>query len=193
MFRTWAHAFCRCAKGVWVRDWQKTFGHPVVLLETFVDPQRFRGTVYKAANWLYVGNTQRISPDPPRVHGYASVTQNGFRQTLAGRCPRAVMPGHSHTTLSYRRLQNHAQRRSDAIPTLLFCRNSRSPPRPRTTASIGHGSGHCSRGHPVWDARIPGDLGLGQEPRPKGPGAFRLPLRQRAVTSSPASPSSAMS
>jgi hypothetical protein len=40
------------------RDWEKTFGHPVVLLETFVDPQRFRGTLYKAANWLYVGNTK---------------------------------------------------------------------------------------------------------------------------------------
>jgi len=39
-------------------DWQDTFGHPVVLLETFVDPQRFRGTVYKAANWLYVGETK---------------------------------------------------------------------------------------------------------------------------------------
>ena len=40
------------------RDWEETFGHPVVLLETFVDPQRFLGTVYKAANWVYVGNTK---------------------------------------------------------------------------------------------------------------------------------------
>lgn len=40
------------------RDWEQTFGHPVVLLETFVDPQRFRGTVYKADNWVYVGNTK---------------------------------------------------------------------------------------------------------------------------------------
>ena len=39
-------------------DWQKTFGHPAVLLETFVDPQHFRGTVYRAANWLYVGETK---------------------------------------------------------------------------------------------------------------------------------------
>ena len=31
-------------------EWQKAFGHPMVLLETFVDPQRFRGTVYRAAN-----------------------------------------------------------------------------------------------------------------------------------------------
>jgi hypothetical protein len=39
-------------------DWQASFGHPLVLLETFVDPQRFRGTIYKAANWIYVGDTK---------------------------------------------------------------------------------------------------------------------------------------
>ena len=39
-------------------DWQVTFGHGVLLLETFVDPERFRGTVYRAANWVYVGNTK---------------------------------------------------------------------------------------------------------------------------------------
>lgn len=39
-------------------DWQAIFGHPIVLLETFVDPQRFQGTIYKAANWIYVGNTK---------------------------------------------------------------------------------------------------------------------------------------
>ena len=41
-----------------VGDWEATFGHGVVLLETFVDPQRFRGTVYRAANWVCVGNTK---------------------------------------------------------------------------------------------------------------------------------------
>jgi hypothetical protein len=39
-------------------DWQANFGHPILLLETFVDPQRFTGTIYKAANWTYVGNTK---------------------------------------------------------------------------------------------------------------------------------------
>jgi hypothetical protein len=54
-------------------DWQKTFGHPVVLLETFVDPQRFRGTVYRAANWLYVGNTQGFRRTR---HGYTATPQS---------------------------------------------------------------------------------------------------------------------
>ena len=39
-------------------DWQAFFGHVIVLIETFVDPQRFRGTIYKAANWIYVGDTK---------------------------------------------------------------------------------------------------------------------------------------
>ena len=39
-------------------DWEATFGHRVLLLETFVDPQRFRATVYRAANWVYLGNTK---------------------------------------------------------------------------------------------------------------------------------------
>jgi len=38
-------------------DWQAKYGHPVVLLETFVERQRFRATVYRAANWQAVGVT----------------------------------------------------------------------------------------------------------------------------------------
>jgi hypothetical protein len=40
------------------RDWEARYGHPVVLAETFVDPARFRGTCYRASNWLRVGHTQ---------------------------------------------------------------------------------------------------------------------------------------
>ena len=39
-------------------DWLAAFGHPLLLIETFVDPQRFRGTIYQAANWLYLGQTR---------------------------------------------------------------------------------------------------------------------------------------
>ena len=41
-----------------VDDWSMVFGHKIVLVETFVDPDRFLGTVYKATNWLYIGNTK---------------------------------------------------------------------------------------------------------------------------------------
>lgn len=39
------------------QDWQKRYGHPLHLLETFVQPDRFRGACYQAANWIYVGQT----------------------------------------------------------------------------------------------------------------------------------------
>ena len=38
-----------------VGDWQARFGHPLLLLETLVDPRRFHGGVYRAANWLELG------------------------------------------------------------------------------------------------------------------------------------------
>jgi len=38
-------------------DWQEHYGHPLLLLETFVEQQRFSGTCYKAANWIHVGQT----------------------------------------------------------------------------------------------------------------------------------------
>ena len=41
-----------------VADWQTRFGHRLLLLETFVDPQRFHGGVYRAANWMELGLTQ---------------------------------------------------------------------------------------------------------------------------------------
>jgi hypothetical protein len=40
------------------RDWEERYGHPVVLAETFVDLSRFRGTCYRASNWIFVGTTQ---------------------------------------------------------------------------------------------------------------------------------------
>lgn len=39
------------------RDWRVKYGHDLVLLETFVERERFRGTAYRAANWLAVGAT----------------------------------------------------------------------------------------------------------------------------------------
>ena len=39
-------------------DWQKRYGHPIALVETFVDPERFEGTCYRAANWKEIGVTK---------------------------------------------------------------------------------------------------------------------------------------
>jgi hypothetical protein len=40
-----------------VSDWETRFGHRLLLLETFVDPRRFHGGVYRAANWIELGLT----------------------------------------------------------------------------------------------------------------------------------------
>ena len=42
------------------KDWLEIHGHPVYLLETFVDTEKFAGTCYKAANWISVGQTKGV-------------------------------------------------------------------------------------------------------------------------------------
>jgi hypothetical protein len=38
-------------------DWERHYGHPIYFVQTFVDPSRYRGTCYRAANWIYLGMT----------------------------------------------------------------------------------------------------------------------------------------
>ena len=71
------------------RDWQSKYGHPVVLLETFVEQQRFQGTVYRAANWKSVGVTAGRSRQDrhtclqvPRKAIYLYPLRRNFRQAL---------------------------------------------------------------------------------------------------------------
>lgn len=54
-------------------DWEKTYGHPVYLAETFVDIARFHGTCYRAANWIEVGRTKGSAKkgNRYRYHGRA--------------------------------------------------------------------------------------------------------------------------
>jgi hypothetical protein len=70
-------------------DWNLVYGHPVHYLETFVDPERFRGTCYRAANWKVLGLTTGRGKDAPtrkpnrslkQILGYP-LTQD-FRQRL---------------------------------------------------------------------------------------------------------------
>jgi len=70
-------------------DWARIYGHPVHYLETFVDPGRFRGTCYRAANWKYLGLTtgrgkddQTKKPNRPlkEILGYPLIRD--FRRRL---------------------------------------------------------------------------------------------------------------
>jgi hypothetical protein len=38
-------------------DWLRLYGHPLYFAETFIDPGRFKGTCYRAANWVLMGRT----------------------------------------------------------------------------------------------------------------------------------------
>ncbi|MEJ2247019.1 MAG: DUF4338 domain-containing protein [Acidobacteriota bacterium] len=38
-------------------DWENKYGHPIALVETFVERDRFAGTSYRASNWIHVGST----------------------------------------------------------------------------------------------------------------------------------------
>jgi hypothetical protein len=62
----WPNLASRVLKLVEARlaeDWRQQFGHPVLAVETFVDPQRFRGTCYRAAGWERLGPTQGHARD----------------------------------------------------------------------------------------------------------------------------------
>lgn len=73
-------------------DWQHKYGHPIHLLETFVERERFGGTAYRAANWIPLGQTQgrgRQGPNP-RIRStsikdvYVFPLHHRFREYLQG-------------------------------------------------------------------------------------------------------------
>ena len=60
-----SHVLARIARRI-SRDWQAKYGHPVVLLETYVEQRRFAGTCYRAANWQCLGETRGRSRNDRR-------------------------------------------------------------------------------------------------------------------------------
>ena len=85
-----SHILSRMARRL-SQDWERQYGHPIYFLETFVDPERFRGTCYRAANWVVLGRTTGRGKDdhtnrPNRsikeVLGYPTTPR--FRQLLQG-------------------------------------------------------------------------------------------------------------
>jgi hypothetical protein len=73
-------------------DWQERYGYSPVLLETFVDPEKYRGTCYKAANWIFLGQTAgrgrtELHNKRPftRKHIYVYSLCRDFRSILCGK------------------------------------------------------------------------------------------------------------
>lgn len=56
-------------------DWQRLYHHPIYLAETFMNPARFRGTCYRAANWIYLGLSTGRGKDTPTKQPNRSLKQ----------------------------------------------------------------------------------------------------------------------
>lgn len=69
-----SHVLGRMAKQV-PADWQRMYGHPIHLLETFIDRERFSGACYRAANWIVVGETTGRGKDSTSKQANRSIKQ----------------------------------------------------------------------------------------------------------------------
>lgn len=84
-----SHILAHVAKRI-SADWTEKYGHPILMLETFVEQERFRGTCYKAANWICVGQTKGRSRNDrynslkvPIKDMYCYPLTKQFREALA--------------------------------------------------------------------------------------------------------------
>jgi hypothetical protein len=80
-------------------DWQEAYGHPILVVESFVDTQLFRGTCYKATGWRAIGCTagfQRVAQDFYQVHDrpkqlfVRELAKHGARKLRARHLPEAL-------------------------------------------------------------------------------------------------------
>lgn len=83
-----SHILGRVARRI-SSDWVEKYGHPIYLLETFVERERFRGTAYQAANWIWAGQTRGRSRNDryatlkvPVKDVYLYPLTNRFREAL---------------------------------------------------------------------------------------------------------------
>ena len=84
-----------------VTDWQTRFGHRLLLLETFVDPRRFHGGVYRAANWLELGLTQGYRRTREGYSAQADFSKLVFVRPLSRNARRQLTdPNRDHLQLT---------------------------------------------------------------------------------------------
>ena len=162
-------------------DWQQAFGHRLLLLETFVDPQRFAGTIYKAANWNYVGDTKGFRRTR---HGYSATADSPkmvfvkpLRHDAQTRLSEPILKpiyciGDCKLMLKAQQMQSLPQFFAD-IPDPRRGQGRRH--RLSTVLAIASGATLCGmRGYQAiadW----------AQSVEPKGTAAFWLPLSQRPL------------
>jgi Domain of unknown function (DUF4338)/DDE_Tnp_1-associated len=96
-------------------DWAARFGHRVLLLETFVDPQRFQATVYRAANWVYAGRTRGFrrtrrgytaTPQSPKMVFLKPLRADARQLLCCPRLPSPYLTGESTMRLTAAQMQS---------------------------------------------------------------------------------------
>jgi hypothetical protein len=125
-----SHVLSRCMSRL-VSDWTERYGYAPVLAETFVDPSRFGGTCYQAANWLWVGQTVarptaypngKVAEGPKDIYLYPMIDH--WKQVLCAEpevalcsSPRPEAPS-DWTEEEFGRVQFFDQRLKDRLFTL---------------------------------------------------------------------------
>ena len=145
------------------RDWPARFGHPLLLLESFVDPARFRGTTYRAADWIEVGRShgfgrdgqgysKRARPKLVFLHPLSRTARARLRAAHLDPRPRHRVPKTTPGAAQMRSLPASFQdiddpRRRHALPTVLALARHRD--------ALRH-------------ARLQGDQRMGRRSQPQG-------------------------
>ncbi len=110
-------------------DWQSAWGHPVALAESFVDPNLYRGTVYKVSGWSQLGHTRgwkRSAVDFYEPHGVPKqvwireLEKNACAKLRAAQLPAAwagtLRPPRPRCTVKVREMESLMERLGRDLP-----------------------------------------------------------------------------
>ena len=120
-------------------DWQERYGHPVLVVETFVDPEQYSGTLYSASGWSELGKTngfKRVERGYYTAHGkpkrlFAKELIGGARRSLAADKLKPSLAGveaktHQRPTQSATEIRSII-RHFKAMPDYLFTVKKNQP------------------------------------------------------------------
>ena len=92
-------------------DWQQRYGHPLAALETFVNPEQFQGTVYRANGWVEVGTTAGYGRCPRDYYVRHNKPKRLFVKPLYPNAARSLQAEHLKPALAM--VEAHARVRCD--------------------------------------------------------------------------------
>ena len=176
-------------------DWQERYEHPVVLVETFVDPEQFCGTVYAANGWRELGRTDGFGRVRRDFYVQHNKPKRLFARELCRNARRSLQAGQLKPTLA--RVEAKTRPRSTQSPAQIRSLVEQLKTLPDYRARIGI--------YPLWSlvtlavlahyaAGPQGDLakfGKGLSRRPSAPRSGRPAAGRRLSGPQPADPSAA--